>query len=296
MLFFCCHEYTNLHEYLNNMDDNVVEKDSVPVVAPEAAADGIADVSTSSESSVAASPLRGRAAYKARLKERKPDVPDDIGDDDLFDDALSSLSDTQSKYDELVGSNKRLAELVSKDPKLAALLTMIAGDNPKSIQYAVGKLFGRDLLEADDEGLDEFEKGYQEHLQGLSRDREALEEASKNIETYQRTLDKFGKSNGLKEDALDLLGDAVEKLAVDVLKGNISESFIDFVWKGMNYEKDVEDAAAAGEAEGKNKVVAPQLRKMADVAPTGGTPSTSRGTDRPSSARKRSFYDDVKDV
>ena len=287
------------------MDDIVVEKDSVPVVAPEAVADAPNDSAkvepSSSDASAAASPLRGRAAYKARLKERKPDLPDDIGDDDLFDDALLSLSDTQSKYDELVGSNKRLAEMVSKDPKLAALLTMVSSDNPKSIQYAVGKLFGRDLLEADDEGLEDFEKGYQEHLQVLALDREALEEASKNIETYQRTLDKFGKANGLKEDALDMLGEAVEKLAVDVLKGNISESFIEFVWKGLNYEKDVVDAAAAGEAEGKSKRIAPELRKMATVAPVGaGTVDPNAAnrtrTSEMSMMRGKSHWDNLTDV
>ena len=275
----------------------------VPKVATVDApgADSAKVVSGSADAPVATSPLRGKAAYKARRKERNPEASDEASDDDLFDDALSALSETQGKYDELAGGNKRLAELVSRDPKLAALLTMVSGENPKSVQYAVGKLFGRDLLEADDEGLEELEKGYQEHLQGLAHDREALEEASRNIEAYQGTLDKFGKDNKLSESDLDGLAGAVEKLAVDVLKGNISASFIEFVWKGLNYEKDVTDAAAAGEAEGRNKRVAPELKKMATVAPVGAATVDKGASERVrtsdmSMTRGRSHWDNLTDA
>ena len=259
--------------------DEIV-RDSVVPDAPEvAAADGVeaealdsqevAAASPSSAPAPAPAPLRGKAAYKARLKEKKPELGDDIGDDDMFDDALASISETQSRYDELMGGNKRLAELVHQDPRLRALLVMISDEKPKSIQYAIGKLYGKEFLEMDDEGLEEFEKGEQERKEKDRITREAYAEADKNIGTYLEELAKFGKANKLSEEAVGVLGRAVESFAVDVLKGNITPSFIEFVWRGMNYEKDVVDAAAAGEAEGRNKRVAPELKKMATVAPVG---------------------------
>ena len=274
------------------MDGNVVVEKNI---SPEAAPEGGLNPEEASPSPS----LRGRAAYLAKYRERNPDAADDTADDALYDDALGQLAESEGRYGELAGSNRRLAELVSKDPKLAAVLTMIAGDNPRSLPGAIAKVYGKDFLELDETGLADFESGYREHLQGLAHDREALEEANRNIAAYQGTLDKFGKANRLSEADLDGLGEAVGKFAVDILKGNISEAFIDFIWKGLNYDRDVEDAAAAGEAEGKSSVVKPQLKKMAEVAPVGGGAPTF-GEKKPvagsSMLSGKSHWDNLRDV
>ena len=238
----------------------------------------------------------GRASYLSKYKERYPDATDDTPDDTLYEDALGQISSSEEKYNELAGANKRLSELVSADPKLAAALTMIA--QGKSLPYAVSKLYGRDFLELDDQGRKDFEEGYQEYLQKVSSDQKSLDEAIRNIEDYNSKLETFGKKNGLGEEDIDKLGGAVETFVMDALHGKIGEEFIDFVYKGMNYDQDIADAAASGEAEGKNKVIEPRMRNMSEQPVAPGRSIAAPPVKRASSPKRfeGSHWDNLEDI
>jgi hypothetical protein len=123
-------------------------------------------------------PLKGRAAMLARYRESNPEAGEEIEDEALWEYAHNGHSELESKYNRLNGANTRLSELVSKDPRMAAVLSMISGDKPQSFPYAIGTVYGKDFLEGD---LEEFETGYQEHLRQLAESRKLQAEAEKNI-------------------------------------------------------------------------------------------------------------------
>jgi len=59
-----------------------------------------------------------------------------------------------------IRSPELLAKLVSKEPKLGAVLSMMSGDKPKSFPYAIESVYGKELFNLGGDALAEFEKGF----------------------------------------------------------------------------------------------------------------------------------------
>jgi hypothetical protein len=240
--------------------------------------------------------VKGRAAALEAYRGANPDAGDEVDDDALYDHILGERSAADERYNSLAGKNSRLAKLTAKDPKLAELLSGLA-DGEKSLPYLAAKLYGKDFLSAEGDALDDFEKGYQEHLKELTESRSAMEAANKNIEAYQDTLTGFAEANGLSEDETEALHKAIYEDAINLLQGIVSEEFIDFKWKGMNYDRDVQAAADAGMTEGKNKTIEAKMKRVAEVAPAGGdAPTFADRTARKVEKKKGSFFDEMEDV
>ena len=237
---------------------------------------------------------RGRAAMLAAYKGANADAGDEVDDDDLFDFASGRAADAEGRFDELAGSNSRLAELAANDPKFAALLSSIASEGGGSFPYNTAKIYGKDFLSMEGEALDDFEKGYQENLAKIAEDNAALEAANRNIEEYQGNLEAFGKDNGLSEDELSGLNETIYRFVMDALNGVIPPEFIEYTWKGMNYDADVQEAADAGVVEGKNGNIRAEMKKIAEVAPVGGGVTASPKAVKTKS--RTSFYDAIEDA
>jgi hypothetical protein len=204
---------------------------------------------------------KGRAAALAEYRAANPDLQDEPDDDTLHDFRNGRYSELEGQYNELNGANTRLAELVSKDPRLAAVLSMVAGENPKSFPYAVANVYGKEPFDLEGDALEEFEAGYQESLKRLSESEKARETALKNLGEYETTLNGYVKEKGLTDEQLAEIHNGIMTLADNLLMGVIPVELIDLVYKGMNYEKDVQEAADTGFVEGKNNVIDAKLKK-----------------------------------
>lgn len=201
---------------------------------------------------------RGKDKFLEMMRAKNPDYNPE-NDDQLFDDAHEMYSNADSELGKHKEANSKLAGLVGKDPKLGAVLGMVAGDDQKSFPYAVGKIYGKQPFELDDDGLEEFEKGYQENLAQMEASKSAQEEAQKNIQEYWKNLDKYAKDNNLSDEEKSELNDKIYSMADNMLMGIIPIDVIELVNKGVNYDKDVQDAADSGVVEGKNQKVEAKL-------------------------------------
>jgi hypothetical protein len=250
---------------------------------------------TKEKKDVSLQPPRGRAAILARYRESNPNSGDEVDDEALWEYAHSGHSDLEGKYNQLNGANKRLAELVSNDPKLAAVLSMIAGDNPKSFPYAVGSVYGKDFLDVD---LEEFEAGYAENLKQLAESRKLQAEAEKNIGDSVRNIETYASENGLSEEQRKGLYDGIMDFAENLLMGKIPDELIDLVYKGLNYDRDVQEAADTGFVEGKNEKISPAMKSKTDnTLPPSLSAGANVGGSKPRLPRKKgSFFDAVKEV
>lgn len=239
---------------------------------------------------------RGRAGVLAKFQQANPDFQGDPSDDDLWGYAGQDYDDVKGKYKEMSGANVKLAELVAQNPQLGAFLSKIVGEESKSVPYALGEVFGKDWIDADPE---EFEKGYQANIARLAESTAEQEQAAKNIQEYKANLEKFKADNGLDDTQIAELNDAIYADAENFLMGNISPEYIDYKWKGMNYDKDVQEAAVTGEVEGRNQAIEVKKRKI-----TGDTPlpdlanGTGAGKNRtiPNKRKKKSAYDDMEEI
>jgi hypothetical protein len=205
--------------------------------------------------------LKGRAAALSAYREANPDVQEEPDDDMLHDFHGSRYSELEGKYNKLNEPNIRLAEQVTKDPRLAALFSEIAGENPKSFPYAVGRIFGKEGWGLEGKDLEEFEAGYQENLKQLAESEKLREQATENIGKYETTLSQYVTDNGLTEEQSSEIHNGIMKVADNLLMGIVPVELIDWVRKGLNYEKDVQEAVDTGFAEGKNANIDAKLKK-----------------------------------
>lgn len=242
---------------------------------------------------------KGRAALLEAYKASNPESqePDD---ESLYDFANTRHAGLEKKYNDLNGANIRLAGLVSKDPKLGAVLSMISSEKPKSFPYAIASVYGKEPFNLEGDDLDEFEKGYQENLSQLAESKKEQEQAMKNVETYRQTLIDYGKENSLPDEQVKEIDNGITKLAENVLNGIISKSLIDMVYKGLNYEKDVKEAADTGFVEGKNTVAEAKMKAKTqqNAVPdfgnaSGASTSKKKGIFQP---RPGSVYDNLKEI
>jgi hypothetical protein len=248
------------------------------------------------EKDVAVQPPKGRAAMLARYRGNNPEAGDDIDDEALWEYANNGHAELEGKYNQLNGANSRLAELVGKDPKMASVLSMLAGDNPKSMPYAMGTVYGRDFMDGD---LEEFEAGYQENLKQLAESKKVQAEAEKNIGESILNIEKYVAENGLPEEQAKGLHAGIMDFAENLLMGKIPVELVDLVYKGLNYEKDMQEAADTGFVEGANKKVRATMKAKTDpsIPPSLGTGANTGEVSKPRPPKKKgSFFDAVKEV
>jgi len=237
----------------------------------------------------------GRTAILEAYKAFNPDLEEEPGDEDLWGFANSRYADLDNQYSSLSSANTRLAKLVSDDPKLGAVLSMIAGEKPKSLPYAIASIYGKEPFELDGEFLEEFEQGYQDNLRQLAADKKMREEANRNIEEYKTNLIQYGQDNGLNENELMSLNEKVYEVADNMLMGIIPIALIDVIYKGLNYDRDLQEAADTGFVEGKNQAVEAKLQQKRQAASIPDLRSGTR-TGRVAQTPKRkggSFFDEL---
>jgi hypothetical protein len=237
---------------------------------------------------------KGRAAALEAYKQANPDNQEEPDDDVLHDFHAGRYSELDGKYNELNEANGKLAELIETDPKFGAVLSMVA--NGKSFPYAFANVYGKEPLELEGDSLDDFEKGYQEKLKQLASSKKEQAQANKNIEDYRSNLEKFKKDNNLTDEQAAEIDDAIFTDADNFLNGIIPVEYIEYKFKGMNYDKDVQEAAETGLVEGKNEAIEVKKaeRKNAGAIPDMGV--TTATTRKPSTPPKEEFDDVFKGV
>jgi hypothetical protein len=233
---------------------------------------------------------RGRDKFLELIKAKNPDYAPE-NDDQLMDDAHSMYSERDNELGKHKEANSKLAILVGKDPKLGAVLGMIAGEDQKSFPYAVGKVYGKEAFEMDEDGLEEFEKGYQEHLTQVGATKAAQEQADKNIQEYWANLQTYASDNKLSEEEATALNDKIFGIADNMLMGIIPTDIIELIHKGLNHDRDVQEAADTGMVEGRNqKIEAKIATKKEAVMPDMAT-NTGAGKTKPvQTSNKKDFY------
>ena len=243
-------------------------------------------------------PLTGRPAIMEMYKSSNPDTEGEPDDDSLWGFAHNRYADLEGRHKSLSDANTRLAGLVAKDPKLAAVISILLGDEPKSLPYAVANVYGKEPFDLEGEALEEFESGYQENLKRLADSQKLQDQAMDNIGKYQERLEKYGKDNSLTGEQLDQVHGAVVQMAESILMGDIPDSIIDLAYKGLNYDKDVQEAAQTGVIEGKNQKIEAKMKEKTGSSPVPDLGNSSgAGINKPAPKKKeKSFFDEMKDV
>lgn len=227
----------------------------------------------------------GRDYFMERMRKKNPDyAPSD--DEQFLSDLRDDYAGDEEELNQYRDTNSKLSDLIEKDPRFGALLSEMS--DGKSSEYAIGKLYGRDFLDLDEKGYEELERGYAEHLAQLEKEKSEREEVFRNVERYKGRLQKYASENVLSQEDAERLNDAIAKDAENFLSGIIDESYIDYKWKGMNFESAVKDAAEAGVAEGRNQKIDARMKKAGNIPDLG---KSYGGEKSKAPETRKSFYD-----
>jgi hypothetical protein len=245
-------------------------------------------------------PKKGREAFMEMYRAGNPEAGD-IGDEALFEYAHGRHAENEKRYGDLEGkynkhveANENLAKTILKDPKAAEFMQLVG--EGKSFPYAQGRSFGKEGYGLEGEALDEFEKGYQDNLAALAESDKLLQEAQANTNQSLERLEKFGKENKLSEEQRAGLQDALMQFSENVLMGVLSDELIDMVYKGLNYDKDIEDAAHTGKVEGANEEIGKKLLKKKDLGAPSLSSASKRGDAAVAAPKKKGFYESFEDI
>jgi len=173
-------------------------------------------------------PVRGRAAYIQRWRERNPEAPE-LDDDGYFDDAGSVIDDLTEKYGSLNALNQKLADVLQDNPDFAEVISMVLSG--VSVPRAFGEVYGDILSQLDEESLAEFEAG-----RGAVR--ETFGKRKSNAQAFKAALDKYALDNSLSDERKNETLNAILDMQQAFLDFDISPEVIEIVDKGFHAEED----------------------------------------------------------
>ncbi len=185
--------------------------------------------------------------------------------------------------------NKRLAEALERDPRLAQMLMdMIEGK--RNAHSAMARYFGRSLMNIN-EGSPEFEEVMQadeERRNDLMRAAAERRDYENNLDASRRVIESFCRERGY--DPAEFLNTVWDKLVMPILSGNYTYDVCTALEHAVNYEQDVEDAFAAGDIKGRNTNIQRMKEDFGDGLPKG---MSSVAPEASAKRRKNSLIEDA---
>lgn len=234
---------------------------------------------------------KGRAGVLAMWHTQNPDAGREPTDEELWELAQSNFETKNGQRKDLIGANVGLSEVVKREPRFGGMLEMMIGEDKKPFSYAAGRMFGKDAFNDDED----FLQGVQEYNDAQSKSQSEAEQASQNFQESMQRFEKFVGDNQLNEEQRDALYEGIIDLAESFLEGKIPDNIFDLIHKGLNYEKDVEEAIATGEAAGRNQKIEAKVKKkevassdMVDLG--GGSDASSADKIRKASPSSNGFF------
>jgi len=233
--------------------------------------------------------LSNREQYLARMKARRGDV--DYEDEEArYGAFLQDDDDRESALGKHRESDSKISGIFKKDPRFAAMMNdlMEGGDVPASFV----KRFGKDMLDADEEGLAKIAESNQEFLNKVAESNSLYEQQQANLAESEAAMQSFKEDKGMDDAAFEgFIGKVYETLE-DGFMGKLTTEFMEVFFKGLSYENDVRKAADAGLVEGRNqKIELENKAELGDSLPN--LSDTSKGGKQAPIVRpnKKNFFD-----
>ena len=164
--------------------------------------------------------------------------------------------------------NEKLAVALEKDPRLSQMLAdMVKGK--RNAHSAVARYFGRNFMNVQ-EGTPEYEdmliadEERRQELLNLANDRQLSEQ---NLEASRSVIEDFCRARGY--EPAEFLELAWERLVYPILSGDYNAEVCSALEHAINYEKDIEDAFAAGDIKGRNTSIHRMRTDFGDGMPKG---------------------------
>ena len=164
--------------------------------------------------------------------------------------------------------NERLALALEQDPRLAQMLVdMVEGK--RNAHSAVARYFGRGFVNVDEDSpeFEEMMMADEERKNEVMRLANDRREYENNLQQSLPVIEAFCKEKGY--DSSDFMDNVWEKLIFPIMAGVYSTDVCTMLDHAITYERDVEDAFAAGDIKGRNASIQRMKEDFGDGLPKG---------------------------
>lgn len=233
--------------------------------------------------------------YRERLRGRYSDV--EPKSDQEWDDLTErGFAEDEEKIKLFEDNTKVIQDILDSDKDASAVISeMIVNGTP--FRAAVAKFFDPEDLVAKegDEDYEYYQKSTDERRKMGQAFRERSAEKRKNETEAYDNIDKFAEKLAMDAAAKDAFVSFINELYNDLSVLKLSEKTLEKLYKAMNYDKDVAEAAETGEIDGKNQAIeAARVKKSAATAGDGVPTPQGGSTPAPAKPEKKpSFFDDL---
>lgn len=164
--------------------------------------------------------------------------------------------------------NEQLAEALERDPRLAQLLSDVI-DGKRNAHDAMARYFGRSFMSVDTDSpeYEEIILADEERREEMMRIANERREYEMNLEESVPVIESFCKEKGY--DASDFMDKVWECVIFPVMSGKYTHEVCVALDHAITYEKDVEDAFAAGDIKGRNTNIQRMKEDFGDGMPKG---------------------------
>lgn len=202
-------------------------------------------------------------SFLERLKGKYPDkqFADDeeiygaVNDD--YDDYDNRLKD----YDRMKSDETKILDMFAADPRTATLFQTAAAKGDVITKFV--SLFGPEIADAydDPDKQEELAKAGQEYLDRVAQSRDLEEQYNKNLQKSIDDIEKMKEEKGLTDEQVDEGMTKLCQIAYDAIVGKFSPEALEFAFKGLSHDQDVETAAQEAEVRGRNANIEEKLKK-----------------------------------
>lgn len=197
-------------------------------------------------------PESSRGVIVKRLIKHFPDRNFD-SDDELFEVLASYDADLDERFEKLRNDQTKLARIFTSNPKMAGFIsTVIEGEDPL---IACVRYFGGDVLECayDENRLMQLRKENDAYLDRMATYAKTEKEIEENWKVSAKSIERFKEAKGMTDEEFDMFIEKVCHLCEHVFMCDFSYEVLDTLFKGVNYDTDVDLAEQTGEVKGRNQ-------------------------------------------
>lgn len=164
--------------------------------------------------------------------------------------------------------NERLKEVLERDPRMAQmLLDMIQGK--RNAHSAVARYFGRSLMDVDEDSpeFEEMMLADEERKEEVMRMANDRKEYEANLQESRPVIEEFCREHGY--DPAEFMDNVWEQIIFPIMAGRYTHEVCTALDHALTYDKDVEDAFAAGDIKGRNTSIQRMKQDFGDGLPKG---------------------------
>lgn len=195
-----------------------------------------------------------------RLRGQHPDKKFD-DDEEIFGQIFDDYDEYEKRLGEYRDREKTLSDMFAADPRSAEFLA--DWHNGKDPIAAILARYGseyKDMLD-DPEFVQKLADEHKAEIERIARSKQLDEDYEANMEQTLETLRQFQADNGMSDEQIDEVVNALLGIVRDGVMGKFAPETLQMMMNAINHDADVANASEEGNIAGRNAKITEQLRK-----------------------------------